>query len=265
MRVHHLNCGTIHTHVRYPGVTHCLLIETNDELVLVDTGFGLRDYTDPTRWVRAFSALNGVPGDLEETAARQVVRLGFAPEDVRRIVLTHLHLDHAGGLPDFPWAGVHVFAPEYEAAMDPRTFALRERLGYVPAHWAHGPKWVGHSMEGDQWFGLDCVRAIEGQSVEILLVPLVGHTRGHCGVAVRTPKGWLLHCGDACVRHTQVDPWHPHSPFPRWLRPLTRCLFPSEPLARLRALVRYHGEEVEPFCAHDRHAFHRLRDDGSAN
>jgi glyoxylase-like metal-dependent hydrolase (beta-lactamase superfamily II) len=265
MRVHHLNCATIHTNARYPGVTHCLLIETNDELVLVDTGFGLGDYTDPTRWVRAFSALNGIPRDIEETAARQVAGLGFAPRDLRRIVLTHLHLDHAGGLPDFPWAQVHLFAPEYKAAMGPGAFSLRERLGYAPSHWAHGPNWVVHSVEGDQWFGLDCAPVIEGQSVDLLLVPLVGHTRGHCGVAVSTAKGWLLHCGDAYVRHSQVDPRHPHSPSSSWLRSLARRLFPAEPLERLQALVRHHGEEVELLCSHDPHTFHRVRGEDSIN
>jgi glyoxylase-like metal-dependent hydrolase (beta-lactamase superfamily II) len=247
-------------HLGMPGVTHCLLIETNDGLGLVDTGLGLADYTQPTRLVRLFIAINRVPRDMGETAARQVVRLGFAPEDVQHIVLTHLHIDHAGGLPDFPGAKVHVFAPEYEAAMNPRRFSFFERF-YVAAHWAHGPKWVVHSLKGDQWFGLDCVRAIESPSFEALLIPLVGHSRGHCGVAVKVSEGWHLHCGDAYVRQSQVDPSRPRGAFPSWAEPLEHRLFPFEPISRLQALLRDHGKEIRPFCTHDPHAFSRLRGD----
>jgi glyoxylase-like metal-dependent hydrolase (beta-lactamase superfamily II) len=184
---------------------------------------------------------------------RQVVRLGYVPEDVQHIVLTHLHLDHAGGLPDFPQANVHVFAPEYEAAMRPKRFSFPERFGYVATNWAHGPRWVLHSLAGERWFGLDCVRVIESGPVEVLLVPLVAHSRGHCGVAVRTSEGWLLHCGDAYLRQMQVDPVHPRSPFPRWFQPVEQLV--EEPVLRLRALAREHGDEVRLFCAHDGQMF----------
>jgi glyoxylase-like metal-dependent hydrolase (beta-lactamase superfamily II) len=254
MRVYHLNCGTMHAiFPRRHGVCHCLLIETDDGLVLVDTGLGLRDYTNPAPFVRLFTASIGSPRDLEETAARQVVRLGFATEDVRHIVLTHLHLDHTGGLPDFPRAKAHVFAPEYEAAMNPRRFSIMERA-YVATHWAHGPKWVNHSLGGRRWFGLDCMQVIKGISFKVLLIPLTGHSRGHCGVAVETPDGWLLHCGDAYMSHSEVDPDHPHSPLPGWM---ARRLLPHVP--RLRALVHDHGDKVQLFCAHDPFEFSKFQ------
>jgi len=41
------------------------------------------------------------------------------------------------------------------------------------------------------------VRALPGARDDVLLIPLPGHSRGHCGVAVKTGEGWLLHCGDA--------------------------------------------------------------------
>lgn len=115
MKVHHFNCGTMPLGL----VSHCLLIETPSSLVLVDTGFGLD-------CVRAPDEILGVGGrilrpvlDENETALRQVEGLGFDATDVRHIVLTHMDLDHAGGLADFPWATVHVHGPEFRAAMKP--------------------------------------------------------------------------------------------------------------------------------------------------
>jgi glyoxylase-like metal-dependent hydrolase (beta-lactamase superfamily II) len=227
-------------------------------LVLVDTGLGTRDYAQPTWYVGAFLRANQVPSDPEETAIRQVERLGHGVEDVRHIVLTHLHLDHAGGLPDFPWAKVHVLADEYEAATRRPMLSCKDLAGYHRRHWAHEPDWALHQTEGELWFGLDCVRILDSSPGEVLLVPLAGHSRGHCGVAVRAGGGWLLHCGDAFIRQMQVDPVHPRSAFPGWARPLERYMFPDAPLERVRALLREHGGEVRAFCSHDRVEFARL-------
>jgi glyoxylase-like metal-dependent hydrolase (beta-lactamase superfamily II) len=175
-------------------VCHCLLIEGADGLILVDTGFGLQDTRDPAQLGRPFRALTRPRLLAAETAHSQVRALGHDPSDVRHIIATHLDLDHAGGLPDFPHAEVHLLGRELDAALHP---SLRERTRYLAAHWAHGPRWVTHEPDGESWFGFESVRALPGSDDEILLIPLVGHTRGHTGVAVRRADGWLLHCGDA--------------------------------------------------------------------
>ena len=93
-------------------VCHCLLIETDEGLVLVDGGIGTGDIADPARlgpsWVREVSPRL----DPAETALAQVRALGFRASDVRSLVMTHLDLDHAGSVPDFPHAKVHVHARE---------------------------------------------------------------------------------------------------------------------------------------------------------
>ncbi|MFE9708342.1 MBL fold metallo-hydrolase [Streptomyces sp. NPDC005930] len=70
-------------------------------LALVETGLGdVRDThgTLGADWVRmAQPAL-----DEEETAVRQIARLGHRPSDVRHIIVTHLDVDYSGDLPDFP-------------------------------------------------------------------------------------------------------------------------------------------------------------------
>jgi glyoxylase-like metal-dependent hydrolase (beta-lactamase superfamily II) len=208
MRIHHLNCATMcppsERLINGTGgwfapakmVCHCLLIETNDGLVLVDTGIGLDDIREPNRRLgTGFVKIVRPALDEGESALRQVERLGFRREDVRHIVLTHLDLDHAGGLPDFPAASVHVFGREHDAAMKRRTLPERER--YRPTQWAHDPKWVVHENAGESWFGFESVRAIANVPPEVLLVPLHGHTRGHCAVAVDAGGRWLLVCCDA--------------------------------------------------------------------
>lgn len=249
-RVHHLNCGSLFPYVPpIRAIVYCLLVEINDGLLLVDTGFGIQDYRSPTRLMRLFTRWLRVPCDIEETAARQVVRLGYRVEDVRHIVMTHLHLDHAGGLPDFPEAAVHVLRPEYEAAIRPQGWKAHF---YIADHWAHGPRWVVHEVGEETWFGFDAVRIQPGLRPDVLLIPLPGHTRGHSGVAVKTAAGWLLHCGDAASPfHPQVNP---HAPCegkpPWWIRHLM-----GDHVPRLRDLIRQHGDEVTLISGHDIDSF----------
>jgi len=174
---------------------HCLLLEAGADLVLVDAGIGLADMAEPRR-LGPMSLVLNLKQEPEETAVRQVERMGFAPGDVKHILCTHLDLDHAGGLADFPQARVHVMEAEHEACAHPGT--AREKKRYRPCHFQHGPDWVTHQeLSPEKWFGLDCIRDLPGLPPEIVLIPLPGHTRGHMGVAVKTGDAWLLHCGDA--------------------------------------------------------------------
>jgi glyoxylase-like metal-dependent hydrolase (beta-lactamase superfamily II) len=246
LRIDHLNCGSLRPYIpAIDSLVYCLLAETDDGLMLVDTGFGIQDYTAPTRLVRLFTALMRSPRDLAETAAYQVERRGHARRDVRHIVMTHLHIDHAGGLPDFPDARVHAHRLEHEAAMRPK--GLIERF-YISEHWAHGPQWVLHDQVNTEWYGFQGIEIIPGLSPGVILLPLPGHSRGHCGVAVETEYGWLLHCGDATYPFYHRD--HPDQPFrdpPGWL--VSRFLGPHTP--RLKALFEAHRDEVWMVSSHD--------------
>lgn len=183
-------------------VCHCWLVEAPVGLLLVDTGLGRLDLADLRgRYGAAYEWMMRVDTDPARTAWEQIRRLGFDPADVRHIVPTHLDFDHIGGLSDFPGAAVHVFRPEYEAAMAQATFTSRQR--YRPIQWAHGPHWDIREEGGEPWFGFRAVQAIAGVD-DLYLVPLLGHSAGHVGVAVRTSEGWLLHAGDAYFSHLEL-------------------------------------------------------------
>ena len=227
--MHYLNCFTCNAY--YPRDLQtgalCLLWETNRGLLLVDTGPGLEDYARVPMMMRAMALVTKMPMDPSEAAIHRLADLGYNPEDVRDIVLTHMHFDHCGGLPDLPHATVHVHRREYEAFRGrPRTFL---DLAYIARHMAHGPDLVLYEHSGDRWFEFDAIRL--PFEPEMWLIPLFGHTRGHCGLAVRTEDGWHFHVGGAAAIgfSRAIPPW------------LTKLLVgPHE--ARVRAFRRAHPE-----------------------
>jgi glyoxylase-like metal-dependent hydrolase (beta-lactamase superfamily II) len=265
MRIHHLKGGTFcplggrlmdgaSRGVFGRLVCHCLLIETERGLVLVDTGLGRRDMTAPRqRLSRLFLHLNRIQLRSEDTAWHQLQRLGFAPSDVRHIVLTHLDFDHAGGLDDFPGAMVHVLAAEAAAARESMGVIARRR--YRAQQWGeHAGSWRLYGAGGEPWFGFDAVRGLEGLPPEILLVPLAGHTRGHAGVAIDTGEGWLLHAGDAYFFRGEIREARRRCPpglrgYQAMMEVDRRARLANQ--ARLRALSIARAGEIRMFCAHD--------------
>ncbi|MBV9861606.1 MAG: MBL fold metallo-hydrolase [Alphaproteobacteria bacterium] len=272
MRIHHLSCGSMCPFggALWDGVAprlgpahivcHCLLIETAQGLVLVDTGFGRRDVAHPTpRLSPLFLKINRIILREEETALWQIEALGLDPNDVRHIVLTHLDFDHAGGIEDFPNATVHVMDRELEAATARRS--LLDRGRYRPMQWDENVKWRRYRAEGERWFGFECVRELAGLPPEILMVPLAGHTFGHAGVAIRLRHSWLLHAGDAYFYRDEMDmrgySCTPMMRFYQRMMEVDRSARLSNQ-QRLRALKHDHGGEVQLFCAHDRREFESL-------
>ena len=206
----------------------CLLLETDKGPLLVDTGLGLHDYENPSTLVRFYIADTGIHMDAEQAAVRQIIRFGWKPEDVHHIVMTHLHFDHAGDLPDFPGSQIHVYSPEYAAMCKPR--GLVERMAYNRPDFDHDVHWVLHNKVDTRWFEFDAIRL--NFEPEMYLIPLPGHTRGHCGVAIRDDSGWLFHAADALPTNAKFDL------LPSWIYKLV--IGPHVP--RLKAFADSHPE-----------------------
>jgi glyoxylase-like metal-dependent hydrolase (beta-lactamase superfamily II) len=216
VKVHHLNCGTMDS-PGAPTVCHVLLVETDNGLVLVDSGYGLADCADHSRIGPTRHVLRP-RFDPEETAARQVERMGFGRNEVRHIVTTHFDIDHIGGIADFPDARIHVTTAELDGAV--RSPTRFERFRFRAAQWAHGPTLVEHAPDGEKWRGFAAAKELTEISPGIVLVALPGHTRGHACVAVDAGHRWILHCGDSFYYRGTVDGRTPVPPVVRFSEPL---------------------------------------------
>ncbi len=269
VKIYHLNCGTLCPFTgkflanrlallkdNFSLVCHCLLIETNQGLVLVDTGLGLNDIAHARKIYTSLMFGNFAKPllDPNETAFVQVQRLGFKASDVRHIITTHLDCDHTGGIDDFPNAKVHVLADEWDAAFKDQS--LNKKLRYFPDQFSREIEWCQYKVTaGEAWNGFEAVRELEGLPPEILMIPLPGHTRGHAGVAIEGDQKTLFFAGDAYLHRNQILGIKP----PLYVKLYNKFMqvdldsFESN-LNRLIDLQRS-DKQVDIFCSHDPEEF----------
>ena len=96
--------------IRYEGVLTNYLIDTGDELILVDTGLTAGTPEEVPDEKSLFFTGKDISSYMEAFAA-----LGYKPEQVTKILLTHKHADHSGELKSFPNAKIYVNAEELSA------------------------------------------------------------------------------------------------------------------------------------------------------
>jgi glyoxylase-like metal-dependent hydrolase (beta-lactamase superfamily II) len=212
---------------RIPLAMRCLLIEHPDGLVLVDTALGNKE---DARFLDIYGVENvGLEGatQLEDALATA----GFLPRDVRWVINTHLHFDHAGGnttidpeleddprrhvRPAFPNATYVVQRGELEFA---RRVNERTRASYLPPNFepiAAANRW--RVLEGD-------VELLPGISTR--LTP--GHVPYHQAVLVRSG-------GETAAFIADLIPTAAHLPLP-WI--MGYDLEPLRTLESKRALLR---------------------------
>lgn len=241
MRVHLLNGGTLRPVTGGSFPTQCLLVEHEDGPILIEAGMSTAHIANPhmISFERHFIR---PPLDTQMAVVHQIRRLGFDPEDIHDIVLTHLHSEHATGIMDFPHARIHVSRTELDAAM---SRSLRSKIIYRRNAFAHGPKWEPHSGRGT-WKGVGGTTEIHRG---IIAVPTPGHTEGHEAVAVDLGGHWLLHAGDAVygdlsnTTTTEVSPLRQY----QWVAATNRAQ-----LRRSRRLLRrlFELPDVIPMCSH---------------
>src|SRR5690606_33883677 len=196
---------------RIPLAMRCLLVETADALVLIDTGVGNKE-------TEKFRTIYGIENAGSPTRLEDAIRAaGRAPEDVELVVNTHLHFDHAGGNRyldaegmvrlAFPRAKYVVQRGELEFA---RSRNERIRASYLP-----------HNFEPVVEAGR--FELVEGER-ELLpgvrVVPTPGHTPHHQSVMLESD-------GERACFLADIVPTSAHLPLP-WI-----MAYDLEPLVTL--------------------------------
>lgn len=205
-QIEHVNFGWLHKPPLPPASCHCLMVRTGPSVILIDTGIGIHDIAEPERRIGT-DAIDAAGFKFlpHVTAIRQLEARGIDSRYVTDIVLTHCDSDHVGGLADFPEARVHVAREEKDNldSGNPR---------YTPQQFSHGPRWQTYATDDIETFGLPSRKVATAAEADIRLVPLFGHTLGHCGVAVHNAGQWILHVGDAYyLRDELTNDHHPVS------------------------------------------------------
>jgi N-acyl homoserine lactone hydrolase len=177
------------------------VIEHPEGIIVVDTGETSRTCAPgylPTLHPYYRRAV-GFDVKPEDEIGPQLRTMGIATDDVRTVILTHLHTDHAGGLHHFPKSKIFVPGGEYQSAR-----GLRGNLnGYLPHRW---PEWfapVAIPFTRDALGPFTQSFSVTAAG-DVVVVPTPGHTRDHVSVIVRTDGLSYFLAGDSAYSEAQL-------------------------------------------------------------
>lgn len=189
--------------VEFPALV-ALLHAADGRIGLFDTGYGSDAVELMARWPeRAYRELLPITIEPQQHAAAQLAARGISAEHVHKVVISHFHADHIGGLRDFPSARLihgRATAPEYAL----RASLQQARHGFIPQFLPSdfSQRAVRHielPLVASQDLGL--VGEIFGPGRDLfgdrsaIIVSLPGHEQGHLGLWL--PENQMLLAGDA--------------------------------------------------------------------
>lgn len=170
------------------------VIEHAEGVIVVDTGETARTAEAGyfPRWHPYYKTAVHFQVLPEQEIGAQLKQMGVQPKDVKKVVLTHLHTDHAGGLHHFPESKIYVHMPEYQ-----RTKGFRGKVdGYLPHRL---PEWFSPlPIEfGDDGIGSFDKSWNVTKKGDVKVVPTHGHTPAHVSVVFKTADVHYFLAGDA--------------------------------------------------------------------
>jgi N-acyl homoserine lactone hydrolase len=171
--------------------TYAWVIDHPEGVIVVDTGQGThlletaRSLHPYQRWEVMFRI------ERDEEIGPQLRALGVGPRDVKRVVLTHLHIDHDGGLAHFPHSDILVSRGEVRTA---RGWMGRAR-GYLPNRW---PSWFNPVPLdlAPEAFGPFATSKRLTSAGDVIAVGTPGHTADHLSVLVEDQGITYVLAGD---------------------------------------------------------------------
>ena len=166
-------------------------IERHDGVILVDTGASASFMRLP-RWHPYFRFCVRFDIEPEEEAGPKLKALGIGSADVKRVVLTHLHIDHDGGLSHFPTSEILVSPAELRRAAG----VAGQLRGHLPQRWpkAFDPKPL--ILDDGPYGPFPRSKRLTGDGA-IVAVATPGHTRDHLSVIVEDGDKTVIIAGDA--------------------------------------------------------------------
>jgi glyoxylase-like metal-dependent hydrolase (beta-lactamase superfamily II) len=177
-----------------PLPIYAWVIEHPEGAIVVDTGETARISTPgyfPV-WHPYFKL--GMQADMrpDQEIGPQLKTIGIHPKDVRWVVMTHLHTDHAGGLYHFPKSEILVMRRAFEKAVG---FPGKVR-GFLPHRW---PSWFAPKLITlePQPFGPFPSNLRLTRSGDVVLIPTPGHTVAHVSVVLQDSDLTYFFAGDA--------------------------------------------------------------------
>lgn len=172
--------------------TYAWAIEHDEGVIVVDSGQGAhlleghgRSLHPYFRWEVLFRI------EREQEVGPQLRALGIGSRDVKQVLLTHLHMDHDGGLAHFPHSDIFASPSDIATASG---FAGRVR-GYLPQRW---PSWFAPNALtlNDGPFGPFPASKRLTKAGDVIAVATPGHTAGHISVLVQDGDATLFLAGD---------------------------------------------------------------------
>ncbi len=128
----------------------------------------------------------------------------------------------------------------------------------MPIQLAHKPEIITYGSTSENWFGLEARKVRIDFNADIFLIPLFGHTLGHCGIAIKQQNKWILHIGDAYYlrAETKIDD-HPVNQLATIRADNNELRIQS--LNQIKRLIKDHSNEIDIFGYHDPNEFNSRR------